>query len=342
VSSGATTIRGLAKQLGLSRTTVSEALRGLPRVHRKTALMVRNAANAAGYRPNPLASAVMSQIRRSRSQAFRGGLAAVNLDETDRPSYAQRYHEALVAGAHARASELGYRLQTFLVGQEGVTVERLDSILQSRGIQGLLILPAWQQPDFSSLNWSRYSGVYTDYLIERPALHSIASDHFRSLMAALQRLGRMGYRRPGLFLRRHHDERLHYRWEGAFLAYQRSHRNTGRVPPLVMEEFNRVQFVRWFKSHRPDVVLGHKVEAVEWMAQCGARVPETAGFFSLNVTTEGRPCAGLDQQPQLLGARGVELLIAQLQRNERGIPTPASLTVIPALWKDGPTLVART
>ena len=335
------TIRALARQLGLSRTTVSEALRGLPRIKERTATRVRNAAALAGYRPNPLASAVMSQIRRSRSQAFRGGLAAVNLDESDRPSYALRYHDALIEGAHDRAAELGYKLQTFLVGQEGVTVERLDSILQSRGIQGLVLLPAWQEPDFSRLDWSRYAGVYTDYLIERPALHAIASDHFRSLMGALQRLGAMGYHRPGLFLRRHHDERLQHRWEGAFLAYQRNHRNAGRVPPLIMEEFNRPEFIQWFRRHKPDVVLGHRVEAVDWMTECGARGPETTGFFSLNVTTEALPCAGLDLRPRLLGARSVELLIAQLQRNDRGIPSPASLTMIPALWRDGPTLVAR-
>jgi DNA-binding LacI/PurR family transcriptional regulator len=339
--SAAPTIRALAKQLGLSRTTVSEALRGLPRIQERTAKRVRDAANAAGYYPNPLASAVMSQIRRSRSQSFRGGLAAVNIDETDRPSYALRYHDALIEGARVRAADLGYKLQVFLVGQEGVTVERLDSILQSRGIQGVLLLPAWQQPDLSRLDWSRYAGVYLDYMIERPELHAIASDHFRSLMGALQKLGSMGYRRPGVFLHRHHDERLQHRWEGAFLAFQRNHKESGRVPPLVMDEFDRAQFIRWFKQYSPDVVLGHWNEAIDWMTECGAKVPETAGFFSLNVTTESRPCAGLDLRPQLLGARSAELLIAQLQRNERGIPSPASLTMIPALWRDGPTLKSR-
>ena len=62
------TIRALAKQLGLSRTTVSEALRGLPSIQRETAKRVCAAAEKAGYRANPMASAVMSQIRRSRAQ----------------------------------------------------------------------------------------------------------------------------------------------------------------------------------------------------------------------------------------------------------------------------------
>ena len=115
----------------------------------------------------------------------------------------------------------------------------------------------------------------------------------------------------------------------------------GRIPPLIMDEFNRAEFRRWFRRHKPDVVLGHLAEAIDWIRECGARVPETVGFVSLNVSTETRPCAGLDFRPRLLGARSAELIIAQLQRNERGIPTPASLTMIPALWREGPTVVAR-
>ena len=103
----APTIRALARQLGLSRTTVSEALRGLPRIQQDTAKRVCDAAEKAGYRPNPMASAVMSQIRRSRAQAFRGGLAAVNIDEAGRPLHAQRYHDALIDGARERAVESG-------------------------------------------------------------------------------------------------------------------------------------------------------------------------------------------------------------------------------------------
>jgi LacI family transcriptional regulator len=59
---------------------------------------------------------------------------------------------------------------------------------------------------------------------------------------------------------------------------------------------------------------------------------------SLNVLYKTRPCAGLDQQPRELGARAVELLIAQLQRNERGVPDWPTTTTIPARWVEGPTV----
>ncbi len=333
------TIRTLAAALGLSRTTVSDALRNSSRVRSDTAKRVWEAATAAGYRPNPLAGAVMSEIRRSRGQTFRGGLAAIDLDEADRPGPALRFHEALIDGARRRAADLGYKLQTFLVGRQGVDLSRLGTILRSRGIQGILVLPAWREPDLSLLDWSLYAGVYTDYIIEHPALHAVTCDHYRSMMGVMERLEQLGYRRPGLFLQRHQDERLQHRWEGAFLAHAHRRHEKGQIPPLIMDEFSKAEFVRWFKKNKPDVVLGHLDEAIRWMEDCGARVPEKAGFFCLNVTqAQSQNCAGLDLQPRLLGSRAVELLIAQLQRNERGIPDRASTTMIPARWVDGPTL----
>jgi LacI family transcriptional regulator len=86
------------------------------------------------------------------------------------------------------------------------------------------------------------------------------------------------------------------------------------------------------------VVLCHRAEAIEWMESCGASVPRTHGFCCLNIMVNVVPCAGLDLQPWLLGVRGVELLIAQIHRNEYGVPELPSTTTIPAAWVDGPTL----
>ncbi len=332
------TVRTLAAGLGLSRTTVSEALRGSSCVRPETAARVKAAAAAAGYRPNPLVGAVMSEVRRSRNQMFRGVIAAVDLDEAERPADSGRFHAALTEGARARAAELGFKLQTFLVGRQGVTVARLDTILQSRGIQGVLLLPAWETPDFTKLDWSRYAGIYSDYAIERPTLHSVCCDHHRSLITALEHLHALGFRKPGIVLNQHQDERLHHRWAGAFTSFQRNHPDDDHVPPLILPAITAPAFGKWFRRHDPDVVLGHSAELIDWMTACGARVPKTHGFFCLNVTQQDRPCAGLDLHPMILGARGVELLIAQLQRNERGIPDPASTTMIPGHWVDGPTL----
>jgi LacI family transcriptional regulator len=337
MKSPAPTVRSLARALGLSHTTVSDALRGKGRVDPATAERVKKAAKEAGYKRNPLAAAVMSELRRSRGGTFRGVLAAVDLFEPDRAPHGV-FHKELVAGGRARAIELGFKLEEFVVGTAGMTLPRLDSILQSRAIHGVLLLPSWYSPDWSGLEWSRYAGVYTDYVIEQPALHCVCCNHYRSMIAVLTRLAARGYRRPGLVVERGRDDRTHRRFSAAFRSFQESDPGIEVIPMLISDERRQSDFNAWFRQHKPDVVLAHFTEVLDWMEAAGARVPETNAFVSLNLLYKTRPCAGLDQQPRQLGARAVELLIAQLQRNERGVPEWATTTTIPARWVEGPTV----
>ena len=335
----ATSIRKIARGLGLSHTTVSEALRDSPRVNAVTRKRVQKAARAVGYHPNPLAGALMSEMRRARSGTFRGVLAILDLDGPDsRPASSNRYHRELVRGASARAAELGFKAETIVTGTRGISDARLDTILQARGIRGLLLLPIARKADLSGLDWTHFAGIYTDYLIESPALHAVCPDHYRSMVSAVQKLHDLGYRRLGLVLHADHDSRLLHRWEAAFHTYHEHHAQKEALPPLVLPELERTAFIRWFKTKRPDAVLCHRAEVMEWMKECGARIPETHGFCCLNVTSNTQSCAGLDLQPSLLGARGVELLIAALHRNDCGVPEHPSTTTIPAIWVDGPTL----
>ncbi|HUR57606.1 MAG TPA: LacI family DNA-binding transcriptional regulator [Opitutaceae bacterium] len=334
------TVRSIARTLGLSAATVSGALNGRGRIARTTQERVLSAARLAGYKPNPLAATLMAALRRSRGATFRGVVAAVDFVEPTRPPHGA-FHRELLAGAGTRAAELGFKLTEFFVGRSELTVPRLDAALHARGINGVLLLPAWHAPDWSELDWSRYAGVYTDYNVGAPGLHSVCCDHYRSMMLALARLAARGYRRPGIFLEQGRNVRIHHRWSAAFHAFQESQRSAPPVPPLFTPELRREGFLHWFRRHEPDVVISHSTDTIEWMESAGARVPATHGFVCLNLLYKGRPCAGLDQQPRELGARSVEMLIAQLQRNERGIPEWPTTTTIPARWVDGPTVRAE-
>jgi LacI family transcriptional regulator len=332
------TLRTLARTLGLSRTTISDALRGSPRVNAQTAERVRAAAKAAGYESNPLTGTVMSLLRRSRSQEFRGVLAAIEISDGPRPQHAVRYNESVLAGVTERARGLAFKVDHFEISPTGLRLSRLDSIMQARGIHAMVILPALGFPDLASLNWQRYTAVYVDYLIDSPPLHCVCSDHYHSMVSLLQELYRRGYRRPGLFMEIIHDERLHFRWEGAFLALQKYLPKITAVPALRMQTVTRASFVSWFKKYDPDVVMGHFPKAMGWMKECGARIPETHAFVCLNSLRTENDCAALDLQASHLGARAAELVIGQLLHNEFGIPGEPSLTTIPAKLIEGPTL----
>lgn len=334
----APTLRTLARSLGLSRTTVSDALHGSPRVSAKTVERVREAAKAAGYERNPLTSNVMSLLRRSRGQQFRGVLAALDLVNTKRTPLSVKYNESILAGVAARGNELGFKVERFEIGLQGMSLTRLDTILHTRGIQGLVLMPASGFPDLSTLTWSRYTAVYADYFIEQPPLHCVCSDHYRSMATLLRELHARGYRRPGLFMEVALDERLQYRWEGAFLALQNYLPDTAKLPPLRLEKITRKDFEAWFKKQKPDVVLGHFPEAIEWMKACGARLPKTHGFVCLNSLRATDGCTSLDLKASQLGARSAELVIGQLLHNEFGVPEQPSLTTVPAVLLEGNTL----
>lgn len=336
----APTLRTLAKSLGLSRTTISDALRGSPRVKADTVRRVREAAKAAGYEHNPLTGAVMSQLRRSRGQQFRGVLAALELVESNRAAHVVRYNDAVLKGISDRAGELGFKMERFELGPEGMRQSRLDMIMHTRNIQGLVVLPASGLPDLSGLSWERYTAVYADLFINHPPLHCVCMDHYRSMVMLLRELHARGYRRPGLFMEISIDERLQYRWEGAFLAIQKYLPNITEIPALRSDNITREDFLPWFRKYKPDVVMGHYPEAIEWMRSCGARVPKTHGFVCLNTLRSTEPCAALDFQPDQIGARAAELVIGQLLHNEFGIPVQPSLTTIPARFVEGPTLRA--
>jgi len=336
------TIRTLAASLGVSRTTVSEALRSHPRVNRETRERIQQAAKEAGYRFNPLASSLLSEVRRTRLGAFHGVLAAIGQEEPSRVPFPGGYWRDLLEGATDRGRELGFKLEHFVIGQRALTIKRLDTILQSRGIRGVLIMPAWNRPDFRQLSWPGLSGVYADYLMELPGLSSVCPDHPRGMELAMSRLHEMGFRRPGLVLIEQESNRLHDRWLAAFLAYLHRHPELRSLPPLILPAMNAEVFKRWFRKHKPDVVVGHRAEMVQWMEECGARVPDTHGFCCLNLGLNAQLCAGLDQRPYHVGVRATELVISQIHQNIYGIPELPSNTTVPMRWVDGPTLRATT
>ncbi|HEX2101638.1 MAG TPA: LacI family transcriptional regulator, partial [Candidatus Synoicihabitans sp.] len=300
------------------------------------------AAAKAGYRPNPVESAVMSQMKRGRTRSWYGVIAALDLADTDRPGTASNYQRELVLGAQERGQQLGFSVQSFALGQQARSLSRMDAIFRARGIDGIMLLPSWHAPDMAALDWSRYAGIYTDYMVQRPALHSVCADHHRALVEVLERIQAAGWRRPGLFVQRHADERLQHRWTAAFEGYQRNQGHSSIVPPWRFDQFEPAAFSEWFREFGPDVVIGPRLEAADLMTAAGARVPQTHGFIALNVLPYGDRCAGLDLQPRVMGARAVELLIGHLQRNERGIPPEPLTTLVPARWVEGPTFSSRT
>ncbi|MEI9999815.1 MAG: LacI family DNA-binding transcriptional regulator [Verrucomicrobiota bacterium] len=135
------TIRDVAREAGCHYSTVSLALHNHPRIPGATKTRIREAAERLGYRPDAAMAALCAYRASRRPVQGQGVLAWVTnyrtVDRWRESACNCDYYE----GAAQRATERGYRLESFWLAAPEMTPKRMSKILWTRGIQGLL-LPA--------------------------------------------------------------------------------------------------------------------------------------------------------------------------------------------------------
>ncbi|MDR2674559.1 MAG: LacI family transcriptional regulator, partial [Opitutaceae bacterium] len=327
--SRARTLSDIAKAAGVSRMTVSLALRNHPAAARATRERIQKLAGEMGYRPSPLISALMTSVRRRRSAPQSVVLAfIVDAQSVKRPTLGE-----YLQGARRRAGELGFKLDVFTYGDDdgathgdGMTAARLDSILYARGVAGVIIAPLFEPGKTLSMNWERYAVTALGYSMPAPALHRVVNHQIRGITIALERLAELGYTRPGLALDDSDDVRVFHNWLAGYLAYAHLHGKRKFPPPFITKEWNRRTFAAWFKKHRPDAVLTLKEDVLPWIKACGVSVPEDAGLAILNWEPDSGGVAGIDQDSVGVGVGAVDVTVSQIHANERGVPAQPKIT----------------
>jgi LacI family transcriptional regulator len=333
------TLEDIARQARVSRATASRALRNHPGLPPETCQRVQQIAQRLGYQANPLVSTVMANVRHGGSQAFMGVLGYITADPSRggwrRVDTFRRYH----AGAVERARQYGYQIEEFWLKETGMTGRRMSGILHTRGIQGLLIAPLPLTPSHGhlSLEWPRFSAVALGNSLWRPSLDRVATDSYRSARLVLRMLRRRGYRRVGLFMPSHVDERADESCLAAFLVHQRRF-GAADFPMLFTLDPTPEALERLVRKQRPEVVVSVVVETLGWLRELGYKVPEEIGFVHLDLTRADGRCAGIDQRSESLGGAAVDLLMTQLQRNESGVPALPRRVLLEGVWVEGETV----
>lgn len=335
------TLRQIAEKAGVSRMTVSMALRNHPRISEKTRQRIQAIAQKMGYRPDPLMQRAMSHIRsvkgNSRSVATLGYL--VSFPPT-RSGWQQQttnwieHHE----GARQRANEMGYALEEIWTKEPGMTGRRLTQVLLTRNIRGLIIAPFQRVYGHLSLDWQEFAAVIISQVLYSATLDRVTVDSYANQMLLLRHLKRLGYRRIGLVLSTPTLKAINYTYLAAHQIYQNGVPSRNRIPALQFQEFRKELLAQWLEKHRPDVVVGINPYVREAILACGLRIPEDIGFATLRRFGVTDNCSGIDQQNARIGAHAVELVAARLQRNDLGCNTSPKLVCVSGVWADGSTV----
>ncbi|MDR1283311.1 MAG: LacI family transcriptional regulator [Opitutaceae bacterium] len=339
------TYRQLAKLAGVSLSTVSCALRNRPGVSTEERERIREIAQKAGYKPNPLVTALMSGHRKGRGNRHMRSIIACIMESRIRGIRAQTpTARKAFEGYRAACDEAGFILEEFTWEEFGESPKRLFSMLRTRQVPGVIFhggdVPAWCRE-----GWDGFAMASVGNRMPSMPCDFAGADHFRNTLIAVHGLLMAGYRRIGFAMTRMPwVENTEYR---ALSAYQGWVTQSGQsstkdaVPPFWTERWDTREFLRWIHRHNPEVVIGAQHEPLNALREAGYRLPEDIGFVHLGLDTEWTDLAGMRQNNFQVGEAAAHLVIEQINRNAYGVPKHPRSVLVTGDWFAGPSILGK-
>jgi len=249
-------------------------------------------------------------------------------------------HPEFHAGALAKANELGYKLDHFWLRAEGMTHDRLNTILQSRGITGIILASHVREIDAAlQFDWSRFSAVKIDYFPHHPELHNVTNNQLQVIRLAMQKVRAAGYRRVGMVMDEGWDITVDHLWQAGYPWEQQFLAARDRIPPYLLP--NKMSFAVWLKKYEPEVIISKSEFVQPFFKELKLSAPRDIAFVDIFLEDRTGKTAGVRQNHETVGALAVEILAGQLQQNKFGIPEIPTTTYVEGTWFDGASCPAR-
>ncbi len=330
--------RDIAAKIGVSANTVSLALRNSPRISSATRRRVWSTAKELGYAGDPRLVEYMRYMRSRRETRYRPVLALVNAHGRPFKELSSPNIKRIAAAAMAEATRQGFRLEEFCIGGR-LTASRISDILESRGIQGIVLLPLPADCGELTLNWPSFAAVSTCYSAYTTGLNLVTTNRQHYLESALHHLRALGYQRIGFAIDHDTDKRSHHQTLAHFLWDQTNRPPAERVQALSVPEIDLAALKKWLSSEKPDAVISTRNHVFTLLRSLRLAVPGDIGFASLAASAQDIPSlTGVDERPEAVGISAIDLLVAQLQRGEFGLPRARRLMLVEGGWITGRTV----
>lgn len=330
----------IAQAAGVSRMTVSMALRDHPRVAVETRERIKKIAKEQGYTPDPNLTELMCYLRKRDVSKEEPVIALLN---GKRKPLSELSNEALLIrqGAKDRAEELGFKTEDFWLHEPGMRLQRVVQILQARGIRGIVVLPVESLSDVFSLPQEDFTGVATCAVAAKLGYNQVHPHFYQSMHVGIASLVDKGFKRIGYCLTETEDERSNHLHLSYLLWHQSNIDARDRIQPLRRASIGRNDLLDWVKETKPEVVLSSNVEHYRWLQEDGYRIPEDLSFAALGPATEefGK-IAQVKVGYRKIGATAIELLRTKLTNEFLGPVDNPAVTLIRGEWVDGESVRA--
>ncbi|MEM6821476.1 MAG: LacI family DNA-binding transcriptional regulator [Verrucomicrobiota bacterium] len=343
------TLQVIADKVGVTKATVSMALRNHSRISESTQLKVKEVAERLGYRPDPALAALVShtsRVRRKRNKKVHYGTFAYLCPDSKLPNRkTSTFHERRFEGIMSRAETLGYHVEIFPLQEKNLAKElkRTCSVLYHRGFTGV-VLQAGVGTDLPLEHIEHFAWVTLGYSVETPKLHVIAPDYGRQMLETCQIALDRGYRRLGYVCVENSKSDTAKNWEAHFVLAQQSLFKKDRLPILCVDELDGDILKMWIQSWKPDCIISSINKIMKWNDVYSLNIPKRLGFLSLNAGIHASgfgKVSGVSQRPYAIGMAAIDVLHRAILANDLGIPEIRKIVMIDPDRVDGKTICSH-
>ncbi|MDQ5980001.1 MAG: hypothetical protein QG602_2976 [Verrucomicrobiota bacterium] len=338
------TMTMLAEQSGVSKNTVSLALKNDRRISVETRRRVQQLAEKLGYQRNPVLSHLMAELRKTKVPKFRYTIALLNAHPDSQAMKRHPTIAAWLAGCRRRVESQGYHFDNFLLHDSEINGARLARILRSRGIRGAIVVGLFNQnrlPQQLDSLWPQIACVVTGVRTHEPTLSFCCVDHHALMLEAVKQVLALGYKRPALVLSHTVDHLVEGRFSAGMWFGQQELPAAQRVPSFDKADGSDAcfqRFKKWLERRKPDVILTLHRDIKIWLEDLGYRIPRDIGLVDLEHNPSAHDWAAMEQRNDLSGEAAVDMLISMLYNNESGIPESPRATLGSSHWVPGVTV----
>lgn len=326
------TLDDIAARIGVSKVTVSKALRGHPDISVETAERVKAVARELGYSPNYMARNL---------SARRTNTIGVIV-----PKIAHHFFASVIEGIYDSALLNGYEV-ILTVSQESAEreLQHLNSLLSMR-VDGLIVSVSQQTKDFSVFEEIRNMGMPLTFMDRVPpaeGFNTVVGDDRGGAFAATEHLLNLGYRKIAHLGGYHYTSIGRERAKGFFDAMKK-HRVPVRKEWVVYGGFDEGEGYKGFKAlyatgELPEVILAATFPVAlgvyRAVKEMGMKIPNDVdiicfGNSGLNHLLSPS-MSYIDQPTRELGQRALEVTLESIRQKAehpaQHIKLPTSLVL---------------
>ncbi len=334
------TIKDIAKELGISPSTVSRALKDHFEISQETKDAVKRVAEELNYQPNSLALS----LRYSKSNTI--GIIV--------PEIVHFFFSTVISGIEDIAHSMGYNV---IITQSNESVEREAANLQTlfnNRVDGVLLSLSKETHDYAHIESMINKGlpiVFFDRIVNDLPCSKVTVDDFMGGYQATEHLIKQGFKKIVHLAGPTNLEISYKRLDG----YKKAHEDAGIeineeliVFDMISNDKETQEVVfKMLKDHNPDGLFAFTdmaaLAAIKAAHKYGKNVPVdfgVVGFSNWQFTAFTSPSISTVEQPGFeMGQHAAELLIKQIESEDEEVKPESIVLPTSFIFRESTKLI---